>query len=409
MARIPNTYAAQTPIGQAINNMGLALFSGPSPLEQQQLAADMEYRRALTDQALAETRLKQREESGYADFGTLMSTFADPASRGPDQLSAALPQLLNAATNISPAQASAIARMVVANMGGSDDQTVRALAGAGNPIGVNEAVSLAGQQNVADRNQGYAVDLNDADNAAARERQAMSDTAAMERYLMTPVNVSAGGKVLFNKADPRAATAGSVVSGQPTLSTQQGAAFANLPPEQQARAVGPSKSNVEAQILQGLSPEDQRSAVVGSSGGGTPITIDGNDLTDAWSGIASWFDGGVDENGYPTTDFWAAVGTKRQAAEEAIAAEFQRTRNIAQAQIAGLKALGVDLEHTTLEGTGYFDGDPRFETPQAPEVTAPETPTAPVAPEIGEGETVIQNGWIYRRQGGQMVPVGPVS
>jgi hypothetical protein len=117
---------------------------------------------------------------------------------------------------------------------------VRSLAGAGKPIGVNDAVSLGGQADVAARNQ----------------------AGEMAQIFARPAEVSAGGTMAFHPDDPRAA--GGMLQGRDTESTEK------------------------ARILQGESEAVRRSAVAGS--GGTPrnyigpdgsvgVTLDG--LTDA--------------------------------------------------------------------------------------------------------------------------------
>ena len=53
-SRFASPFAYQTPIGASLNNIAQALFSGPTPIEQDKLQAESELRRAQTQKAAAE-------------------------------------------------------------------------------------------------------------------------------------------------------------------------------------------------------------------------------------------------------------------------------------------------------------------------------------------------------------------
>jgi hypothetical protein len=115
-------------------------------------------------------------------------------------------------------QLAQIIRATMANSGASDNDVIRAQAGAGGTIGVNDAVSLEGQNAVAGRNQhdlmdktrfqeGQQTARNSADIAAANSRNAANNAAAQSRlaYELTnkPLEVSAGGTMITAPGDVR--------------------------------------------------------------------------------------------------------------------------------------------------------------------------------------------------------------
>jgi hypothetical protein len=176
---IPNPYRASSPIGQAIGNLGAAIFSGPSPIEQQRMQAENELISAKTAKARADARQiegARQAQSGIAglfnqvnDQGrNKLAPVQDPGVAGPARAVAAtaaedvrdnahqffddLPASYAAASAPlvnSTKDAGDIFRFLVANNSNFDDDAIiRAQAGQGGTIGVNDAVSLSGQDRV---------------------------------------------------------------------------------------------------------------------------------------------------------------------------------------------------------------------------------------------------------------------
>lgn len=176
--RLPNAFQAQTPIGAAIANLGSVLFSGPSPIEQQQIDADNAYRRAQTDYATTNADAVRAKMAANARLAGLLAQYGTgdlPA--GADRGSYLRQGFSDIAGNLAEgdnlSQIGQLFRAFVANTNGTNDgDLVRGLVGAGGTIGVNDAVSLPGQEAVAARN-------------ATNERvlQAQKDAADMQRAL----------------------------------------------------------------------------------------------------------------------------------------------------------------------------------------------------------------------------------
>lgn len=171
MARIQNSFQAQTPIGAAITNLGNAFFgSMTSPAEAAKLQAEADYKAALTEQARVAADQGRAKLSAAASIpGLFESAITGPIPRvemplaagamGPgapmqvsrdEHIVGMLPELAGAMFNSGDvSQIGALFNTVMANTPGTADESViRSLVGSGKPIGVNEAVSLGHQDQI---------------------------------------------------------------------------------------------------------------------------------------------------------------------------------------------------------------------------------------------------------------------
>jgi hypothetical protein len=205
MASIPNPYQAASPIGQAISNLGSAIFSGPSPIEQEQMRLQGDLMRAQTGGANAKARQAEAQHQAQTGIASLIgqvpamraataAPVADPGVAGPARAQAAtaadgvrtdarqyisdLPNQLaaqGAAFVDSPKSLGDLFLFSAANDPNyTDNDVIRAQAGQGGTIGVNDAVSLGGQDRLRAANQANDMALQDAKPA--------SPTASIQEY-----------------------------------------------------------------------------------------------------------------------------------------------------------------------------------------------------------------------------------
>lgn len=256
--KIDNPYQAHTPLGQAISNLGVALMSGPTPAEAESQRLQNELLRARTASANSDVAAANAANRAQVDLGTLfgqvpeqrratLAPVADPGVAGPARALAAttaentraggrqffddLPSRMAAAGAglvSKPSELGELFRFIAANSPGFDDNSVvRAMAGAGNAIGINEAVSLPGQDRVR------------ADNSRFQTREDLAKIAA------TPLSES----------------------------QVRGAAFAGLPADTQAIAVGPTNAEVQGNSALNTiaaNPKDERIHALGAQAFGAP-------------------------------------------------------------------------------------------------------------------------------------------
>lgn len=168
MPTLPNPIQYQSPVANAIANLGLALASGPSSREIEERAALAAYRDQMAAKAAAETesiRAQLAGQGAIAHATRQMLAGADP------RVGAALPDIaasLYATGKLG--DLGNIARALIASGAFDDNALVRAMAGAGNAIGENEAVSLAGQEKIR------------AQNASEAYRRAIGEAATTGKY-----------------------------------------------------------------------------------------------------------------------------------------------------------------------------------------------------------------------------------
>jgi hypothetical protein len=280
MASIPNPYQAASPIGQAISNLGSAIFSGPSPIEQEQMRLQGDLMRAQTGSAEAKARQAKAQRQAQTGIAQLIgqvpamraataAPVADPGVAGPARAQAAtmakgvrgdarqyisdLPNQLaaqGAAFVDSPKSLGDLFLFSAANDPNyTDNDVIRAQAGQGGTIGVNDAVSLAGQDRVRAANQ--------ANDMAMQDAKPITETQAR------------GAAFGLLPPDAQATAVG------PTLTEVQGG-FANQNVNRLDDLSGPQQSFISAQ------PSQQTPRNYVSPAGASGITMDG--LTDAQSG-----------------------------------------------------------------------------------------------------------------------------
>lgn len=322
MGRLLTGYQPQTAIGVGLSNLAEIFANRPSPLEAEKRQAEVDYLRSRTAVNQAELRAAQ---SVLAAQQTLPRIFADaygsigseaarphPTTVGPmpavtadEAVRAALPRLAGTAAGMGTqglSQLGELFQVMVANApGSSDDAVIRAQAGTGGTIGVNDAVSLAGQDRVAARNA--QLDLN----------QSLAEIFA------TPIKVNAGATAYV----PSGPFAGQSLHGRDTKSTAEGSAFNALPADTQALAVGPTKAQVQGSALAALLADPAVTEATERIAGGVqdqpsltllqtpdgPVTLDTKDPHAVINPVPARV---VDESGQPTlgvADILGKIGT----------------------------------------------------------------------------------------------------
>lgn len=165
--RFQNTFQAQTPIGQSLQNIAQIMFSGPSPVEAEKARLENDYLRSRTNAAATDARKARAEMDAAASipgmfqkymFGSLPEqgrpdeSFAGPmpAISRDQYVAQGLPAIAGAAASAGKySQIGDLFRAMMANTPGtSDNAVIRSMAGAGTAIGENQAVSLPGQDAV---------------------------------------------------------------------------------------------------------------------------------------------------------------------------------------------------------------------------------------------------------------------
>lgn len=165
-----NTYNPTTPLGAAINNLTQAFFSGPTPMEQAESQADIDYKRQLiASSRLNDESTRAEMDSNAAaagrlgDFTGLVGQFWDnypqDGSVTPDDyIRANTDNILGMGIGAGQ-EPGKLAELLLALAVpyGTDAAVARSFVGSGNAIGVNDAFSLAGRDDVANRNSDLAV------------------------------------------------------------------------------------------------------------------------------------------------------------------------------------------------------------------------------------------------------------
>lgn len=282
-----NIYQGQTPLGAAISNLAQAYFSGPSPLERDQMQAELEYYKARADEARAAAALDQQKfgapSSIAAAFQQALGAVPEGGSREALVVNA-LPQLAEA---VAATDLSELGNVILALTANAPGVGTQAIDRAGLGAGQDYAKTIGGVR------EGLAND---------RTLEGMRQRGAMERLLATPVTTQAGARTDFAPGDPRAAAG--PIYGPATESTATGALIqrlaagdANLSPEALAvagameKAVNPANprtyDQVRGGILAGMSPEDQRVALLGQSAFGPNQTqVEGGLLAENFANLA---------------------------------------------------------------------------------------------------------------------------
>lgn len=134
-------------IGQGINNLGQAFLAANDPLAG-----------ARAEQAAWAARANREKvmdamdaRGGRGQLGELLRTF-DPTGDHRELFAQGV-----GSGAMDPDDLGGLFRTMMANFGGSDEQVARSFAGAGDAIGVDDAFSLGGRDQVAGRNHQYDV------------------------------------------------------------------------------------------------------------------------------------------------------------------------------------------------------------------------------------------------------------
>lgn len=315
--KIQNPFQATTPLGQGISNLGAALLSGPTPAEAEQARLTNALLRARTADANNSAADAAAIRNAQVDLGTLFgqvpvqrratsAPVADPGVAGPARARAATAAentrsgarqfFDDLPANIATAGAPLISstgdlgdmfRFIAANSPGfSDNDVVRAMAGAGNAIGVNEAVSLPGQDRV----------------RAANLAGDISQDAA--RIAATPLTESQvkGGILAGQPADVRNLTVG------PTFAQVRGGAAQN--------AIAASNGQTPPVS------QDERTIALGAQAFGAPLVEVADPLSPSGITLTPRTDAagqpGVPPSASNATDVTGATAAVRGAAQKGL-------------------------------------------------------------------------------------------
>ena len=248
-------------IGQSLGQLGQAFLSGPSPIEQDRMAADTAYKNTQGQLAAQQFEEAKRNAAAKGKLSQLYTQFlADPS---------VAPQLMGAAIDagVDPGDIGTANMFVSALTPGATEEQLR-LAGAasGKALGVNDAYTLGGSQMIRDQNA--ANDYRQATSVAGIGADASRDVAginnrgALERDMWNarnkPLPVDAG-QTVYTMEDGKP-TLG--LQGMQTESTAKGSIIQDLatgsrvPPQAQA-VVGA----MEEREFPGNAPKSERFVV----------------------------------------------------------------------------------------------------------------------------------------------------
>lgn len=258
MTRVPNPYYA-SPLGQTLNNtldsIAQVALSGPSPWEQAQTQAEIDYKNALTGKTNLES---EGLSAAHAAPGSLADVFKrlTPGADGkvtPQAFQAAAPDILTQLFTMDPKgdHIGDNMRAFVGLIPGMDPNYFAQVQGG---AGQDYKTTMPGFQ----QDQAHDISMNNADNATLSANNAADNARAMEieRIIQEgldkrfTVQTSPGAITTLAPNNPTGQT---TITGQPTLDTQRGAALANI-----AGAGGladpnevPPAGSVEARLLGG--------------------------------------------------------------------------------------------------------------------------------------------------------------
>lgn len=294
-------------VGQAVGNLGQVFLQMNDPSNLAKADALGWQARGDREQVID----TQRTRASRDQLGDIFATM-DPNTF--DQR-----QVLSEAVRgdvYDPNQIGDLFRVAQSNVPGfSDDQVARSVIGAGGDIGKDDAFSLTGQQNIADRNFGYENDL-------AQQKQAADYRQAIDLQNQKPLSRDQMIGQLFQTQGPEAAQEGVAsmyapratgAGSDPLVSAKRRADLEDLLMSEMATQLGPEVAEI-----------------------GVPPELRGEVVTEALR----------------------LVEQEGLAPIEAIT------------QVLG----GLDV---STQGTGWFDGDPRVEyAPKAQQAPAPIQPGA---------------------------------
>lgn len=356
MATVRNPVGVLSPIGQALENLGQAFFSGPSPYEQQATAAQMDVNRARAAKLRRETEDLQSQAFNRGGLARMFRQ-TDPA-QGID------PSQFAASSYLAGTDPSKIGDLFLfheATRGAPTSDVVRAFAGSGRGLGSNQALTLEHQQ--ANRAQDIAADREEA--LAKIGAQADADLRVRQT---APTFAEARGQTL---ADLRSNQA--------------------LTPEQEREVIGANPSygtprNYLTQDgTQGITLDGITDAATGQPIPPGSTVFTGQVQPDDPSGLTTSTRSGLQQAEASQIDFMSTLGELRQVAEEDPTL-FGTVGNIRR----GVQDVGLQLRSLSqLTGRNYdveFDqaadaliplgANPEFFDPNLPDIQKLATLTA---------------------------------
>lgn len=285
MAYTANTYRdPYASLGSALGNIGQAFLSGPSPVEQDRLAADAAYKNTMGQKAAAEFDVLKAQVDARGQFGPLFSRFLAGDTSVAGQVAD-----LGLKAGYKPEDLGAAGLFTTAYGGGDEAALRRAGAASGKALGVNDAYTLAGSQDIRDQNaandqrQAFGVAGINADSAA--RVAGINNEGAMSRLEWETRNkpiTTGAGEISSLMQDGRPVMQ---IAGMPTESTAKASVIQDLatggevpaPAQAVVGAMGEAPNPLDPQ--KGPQAGDAKNYRTPDGQGGT--TFDG--LTDAVS------------------------------------------------------------------------------------------------------------------------------
>lgn len=323
---LPASYYPATPIAASIQRLGHAyLASRKSPDEIARLEAEAGLRAAQTRDAEAQAKLNELKYTGLQGAAGAITPNMDPAGL------AVLGQNMARSGDLSNLGNVLLAALSI-NPNATPDALIRARTGAGLVTKPGEGVTEADRAQEGATQQGYAVDLENIQQAGQNTRQGMADASALERatrQIAAQVNIA--------DAD-RAAKAATSDVAKPIVTNPGDVAF----------------SPTGQELFRNPNPATS----------GAPLDVTANDWADIeWNALTS-IPGAVvaGADGDPTMspDLMATLDPTRLAAARQVGSQtYQASRNAAAAQQAFLQALGI-APGTTFQPAqdGWFSDTP---------------------------------------------------
>lgn len=333
-------YFYTNPNAAAIANNVAKLFFGDPEAAQQQ--AQQEQMRLQSEGLGLKNQLTQQQvldqQGLHTDRGMLGNLFG--SMRTPEDykmqapaIAAILARNAGMAGAASPEDIAKTALFSAANSGLGDETVGNAYVGSGHTLGVNDAVSISGQDRIRNLNQENDMAKVGAQEAAANSRNAATIAGLNYRQTQEPINVGMGDSVFMRTPE------GGVM---PPLTSDPAAIAADRATKERVESVKTPNpmTPAAAQALRAYIIKDLPSTFVQSD------SIDGQ----------------------------ALIADLVQRAGQYIAAGYDAVSAAAQAKTDILK-IGPNGQLAT-EGGGWFDGDPRLVRQAVPNV-------APVIPRAG--------------------------
>lgn len=331
---LPASYYPQTPIAASIQRLGHAYLSGvKSPEELARLEAEANLRTAQTRDADAQARINELKLTGLQGAANSITPNMDPTAL------ATLGQNMARAGDLSNLGNVLLAALSI-NPNATPDALIRARTGAGMVTKPGEGVTEADRAQEGATQQGYAVDLENIQQAGANQRQGMSDAAAGARNA-----ADIAGRAAIADADRTAKYAAPIeVTSGASLMSPLGEIIQTAPAAPSGDAVRPVTLSAGQELR---SPTGELLATnANPSSAGAPLDVTANDWADIeWNALTS-IPGAVvaGEDGKATMspDLMATLDPNRLAAARQVGSQtYQATRNAATAQAEFLKALGI--------------------------------------------------------------------